>query len=399
MVIPAASVFPDALGVSAAPDGKLVSDPARLIVGLMSGTSHDGVDAVLTGVAGSGTRTRAELVHHIHLKYPNALRKDIARAFEEGRARDICELNFRLGRVFGKAALRCMEGAGISPDVVDAVASHGQTVCHIPPKGKRPGSTLQIGEPAVIARMTGLPVVADFRTADMAAGGHGAPLVPFADHVLFKKRTGVRAVQNIGGMANVTVVTPALRGVYAFDTGPGNSLMDIAMQALYNKPFDRGGNTAKRGRPDKRLLNELMRHPFLKKTPPRSTGRETFGPALLSKALARKLAPENIIATLTLFTALTIKDAYERFILKKHPIDEVVVSGGGVKNSYLMSLLKDALSPIRLTPVSDFGIPTEAKEALSFAVLANETLSGRPSNIPAATGATRHVILGNITLP
>lgn len=373
-------------------------ETARLIVGLMSGTSHDGVDAALVGVAGSGARAVAELVHHTHLRYPPALRDEISRAMV-GTAREACELNFRLGRVFGKAALGCMAGAGVSPAHVDAVASHGQTICHVPPKGRRGGSTLQIGEPSVIARMTGLPVISDFRTADMAAGGHGAPLVPFADHLMFKRRSGVLAALNIGGISNVTAVTPRIKDVFAFDTGPGNSLIDLAMRALFGKPLDRGGSTARAGRADKRLLALLMKHPYLKQRPPKSTGRETFGPGLADKTLARKLAPEDVVATFTHFTALSIKDAFDRFVLKAHRIEEVVVSGGGVHNAFLMELLTDALAPITVIPISDYGIPPEAKEAMSFAILANETLSGRPSNLPAATGATRRVILGKITLP
>jgi anhydro-N-acetylmuramic acid kinase len=370
----------------------------RLIIGLMSGTSHDGVDAVLARVAGSGPATRLTLLGHTSRPYPPQLRKSISRAFE-GSAAEICALNFRLGEVFAQAALRCALAAGVDMHRVDAVASHGQTICHIPPSGGRRGSTLQIGEPAVIAQRTGVPVVSDFRAADMAAGGEGAPLVPFADYVLFRKRAFC-AVQNIGGMANVTVVAPDLEGVYAFDTGPGNSLMDEAALMFFKKPFDRGGALAKKGAPDRGLLKKLLAHPYFRKPPPKSTGRELFGKAMLERIVRRhKLKAEDLMATLAHFTAASIRDAYRRFVLPRHELREAVFSGGGTKNGFLMGLLREYLHPLPVRDIEEFGIPSVAKEALSFTVLANETLGGRPSNLPGATGAERPVRLGKITYP
>lgn len=367
----------------------------RLILGLMSGTSHDGVDAALV----SFVRSRPRLVKHTHIAYPPALRQGIASAFE-GSTEAVCRLNFALGEAFARAALRCLREAGVAPPEVEAVASHGQTIHHIPPRGRRPGSTLQIGEPAVIAQRTGIKVVSDFRTADMALGGQGAPLVPFADHVLFRSRATC-CVQNLGGIANVTVVTPAIDEVFAFDTGPGNSLIDEAMRALFGKPMDRGGKVARKGKPDARLLSRLLGLPYFRKRPPKSTGRETFGSEMLKAILARsrKMRPEDVAATLTHFTARSIKDAYARFVFPKHDVKEVILSGGGARNTFLVGLLREELSPARVKLIDEFGIPAEAKEAMSFAILANETLRGRPSSLPRVTGASRAAVLGKITLP
>ncbi|MEJ2323357.1 MAG: anhydro-N-acetylmuramic acid kinase [Nitrospirota bacterium] len=367
----------------------------RLVLGLMSGTSHDGVDASLVGFAGG----KPGLLGHTRTPYSKSLRESIRSAFV-GTAEEVCRLNFSLGEVFARAALQCLREAGVEPSSVEAIASHGQTIYHIPPRGGRPGSTLQIGEPAVIAQRTGIKVVSDFRAADMALGGHGAPLVPFADHVLFRRRATC-CVQNIGGVANVTVVTPALEGVFAFDTGPGMCLVDEAMKALFGKPLDRGGRTARKGKADAGLLGRLRRHRYFRQRPPKSTGRELFGGGMLQKIFKHypQVRPEDLVATLTRLTALSIKDAYERFVFPEHKIGEVILSGGGARNDYLVSLLREELSPLKVTLIDELGIPAEAKEALSFAVLANETLRGRPSSLPRVTSASRAAVLGKITYP
>ncbi len=367
----------------------------RLILGLMSGTSHDGVDAALVEFSSGPPR----LVRHTHSPYPGALRERISSAFE-GTAEEVCRLNFALGESFARAALRCLREAGVEPSEVEAVASHGQTIFHIPPSKSRPGSTLQVGEPAVIAARTGIRVVSDFRAADMALGGQGAPLVPFADYILFRKKAPC-CVQNIGGIANVTAVARKLDDVYAFDTGPGNSLMDGAMKALFGKPFDRGGRTAGRGRPDAGLLRKLLRHPYFRKRPPKSTGRETFGRGMLETLLSssKKTRPEDLMATLAHLTALSIKDAYACFVFPEHDVREVILAGGGARNAYLVGLLREELAPVKVSLIDEYGIPAEAKEAMSFAILANETLRGRPSSLPRVTGASRAAVLGKITGP
>jgi anhydro-N-acetylmuramic acid kinase len=367
---------------------------ARLILGLMSGTSHDGVDAALVRVRGSGP----ELLHHLHLPFSPSLRAMISAA-PGGGVPELCRLNFELGDVFARAALKCAEESGVPLSSIDAIASHGQTICHIPPEGGKRGSTLQIGESAVIAEKTGVPVVSDFRVADMAAGGHGAPLVPYADYLLFRGRK-TRAVQNIGGIANVTVVTPEPGGLLAFDTGPGNCMMDAAARAVFGKPFDRGGKIARKGKPDDALLDDLMGLPYFSKKPPKSTGTDVFPLGLINRMLkGKRIMPEDLLATLAHFTARSIRDAYERFVYPRHRVSEVIVSGGGTRNVYLMELLRDGLGPLPVKAVEEYGIPAGAKEAMSFAALANETLSGNPSNVPSATGALRGVVLGKITPP
>lgn len=365
----------------------------------MSGTSHDGVDAAIIKIGETGSWP--ELLFSASYPFPKALREEISAA-PRAAADEVCRLNFRLARAFARAASSCIGASGIRPD---AIASHGQTIFHIPPRKGRPGSTLQIGEPSVIAGLTGIPVVAGFRPADMAAGGQGAPLVAFADHVIFRGK-GTKAVQNIGGIANVTVVTPSIDNVIAFDTGPGNCLIDIAMRTLFGRPMDRGGRMAARGKPDRALLKRLLAASYLKKAPPKSTGRELFGEAFLARILegakVKKQKPSfaaDLISTLTHFTALSIRDAYRRFILGSYPVSEIILSGGGAKNVYLAGLLREVMSPISVNRIEDYGIPGAAKEAMSFAILANETLSGRPSNVPGATGAGRKAVLGGLYLP
>ncbi len=373
--------------------------PSRLIIGLMSGTSYDGVDAALVRISGSGLKTMVKLLCHHHLVYPSSFRSRIA-SLLDGRPPDICRMNFELGDFFSKAALACINRSDLNMAQVDAIASHGQTVYHIPPELNRRGATLQIGEPAVIAHRTGLPVISDFRTADIARNGHGAPLVPYADYILFRRKGMVRAVQNIGGIANVTVVTPAIEDVIAFDTGPGICLIDEAMNLLFKKPFDKNGLIAKSGRVDTAILKELLSHPYFSKKPPKSTGREVFGRDLLHGISQKKrLRPEDLIATLTHLTAHSIKLSYERYILRQYNIHEIIIAGGGSRNPYLVSILKEVFKPIEIKPSEAYGIPSQAKEAMSFAILANETLSGNPSNLPRVTGATGRVILGKITLP
>lgn len=372
---------------------------SRLIVGLMSGTSYDGIDAALVKINGSGPGAKVKLLYHKNLSYSAAFRNRIASVFT-GTAPDICRMNFELGEFFAKAAEECIAKSGVKKKLIDAIASHGQTIYHIPPESNRRGSTLQIGESSVIARKTGLPVISDFRTSDIASGGHGAPLVPYADYLLFHKKGRIRAVQNIGGIANVSVLPDGMDNVLAFDTGPGNCLINDAMELHFRKPFDKGGAIAESGIPDKNILKSLLSLPYFSRKPPKSTGKELFGRELLNRIISKKrMRPEDLIATLTHFTAYSIKKAYSRFILARYEVTEIIVSGGGAKNTYLMSLLKDLFSPIEILPSDFFGIPAMSKEAVSFAILANETLSGNPSNLPKVTGASEKVMLGKLTLP
>ncbi len=369
------------------------------IIGLMSGTSHDGVDVALVEIKPLDHEDLdLRLISHLHLPYKKKLRLRISDAFN-GNTEHICRLNFELGEIFAQAVLKLLESSGYKKGDIDAIASHGQTIYHIPPMKGKMGSTLQIGESSVIAEKTGILTISDFRTKDMAAGGQGAPLVPVADYFIFKKRNLVRAVVNIGGISNVTIVKDRLDDTMGFDIGPGNCLIDEAVK-FYSKgkiPFDKNGAIASKGRVVEPLLKELLSLPYFKKKPPKSTGREEFGSELVTQIFRKHRLPiQDILSTLSYLTATSIKDAVKPF----EP-EEVVLTGGGVKNLFLLSLINKLFSDtnIIVRKISDYGIPVEAKEALSFAIIGYLTLNMRTGNIPSATGARRGVILGKITLP
>jgi N-acetylmuramic acid 6-phosphate etherase len=393
-----------------------------IVIGLMSGTSADGTDAAIVRLEGAPPALIWDVLGHTHVPHPPALRDEIFACFrpETGSVDRLCRLNFALGRAFGAATLHAIAQAGLMPSDIDLIGSHGQTMWHIPPSAdSMEGATLQLGEPAVIAEMTGIPVVSNFRARDIAAGGHGAPLVAYVDALLLTHSTLTRAAQNIGGVANVTYLSPQPSAIsdqplansqspitdsqspFAFDTGPGNMLIDYAAVRASDGAltFDQDGALAARGRMDEALLRELLREPYLHQPPPKTTGRELFGAQfgarVWEQGLAQGLAPEDIVATLTAFTAASIAQAYRDF-LPTLP-DEVIVSGGGARNPTLMAMLRDHLPGIRVVPSDAVGLGVEAKEAVAFAVLAYETWHGRPGNLPAATGAHRAVILGDIT--
>ncbi len=370
----------------------------------MSGTSADGVDVAIVDISARSV----QLVAHDMFPYPPALRKSIFQLFQPQTARldDICHFNFVLGEVFALAVLRLCKKTGVRLSSLDLIGSHGQTIYHNP-HGTRFGrrviaSTLQIAEPSVIAQRLGVTTVADFRPRDIAAGGEGAPLVPYADSVLFRSRSRSRAIQNIGGIANVTYLPPRCRpdGVLAFDTGPGNMILDRLVSILTRgrQSFDRNGALASRGDVDADLLRGMLGHPFFRRRPPKSTGREQFGWAYADdfyrRARGKNLPPESILATAAAFTAASMEDAYRRFL----PVfpDEVILCGGGVHNRTLVEMLRQRLAPARVILMDELGIPADAKEAISFAILAYAAVKGIPNNIPAATGARQAVILGKI---
>lgn len=373
-------------------------------VGLMSGTSLDGVDAVLAEITGRGTDTRVRVLHFATLPIPPELKAQIKAACRENTSGVdlICSLNFSLGHLFAEAAKTVCAQADFPLEKLDFIASHGQTVWHIPrPAGDRVRSTLQIGEPAVIAYETGVRVVSNFRTMDMAAGGEGAPLVPYSEFVLYGSRTEHVALQNIGGIGNVTVIpaTGNIDDVFAFDTGPGNMVIDELCQLLFGLPYDVGGAIAARGRVNEALLDEMMAHPYISLTPPKTTGREVFGEAY-TRDLAHRCAgmpKEDLVATATRFTARSIAYNYQRFVIPKVPIDKVVVGGGGAHNAALLDFLRAELPGVRVLTQEEMGFSSDAKEAVAFVVMGNETLHGYPSNVLTATGAREKVILGNIT--
>lgn len=366
----------------------------------MSGTSVDGIDAALVRLKPGG-RVDFSLEAFITFPYAPKDRAAILRLCERGKAdvQDICVMNFRLGELFAEAVLELLEDAGVSPEEVDVIGSHGQTIWHIPGR-----ATLQIGEPAVIAQRTGIVTVADFRPADIAAGGQGAPLVPYLDEILFGGSSLTTAVQNIGGIGNVTVVGGRAAAVpwMAFDTGPGNMVIDAVVEAVTGgaATFDAGGMMAARGVVQESLLHELMQHPYFRERPPKTTGRELFGREFSHRLLQEnRFAPEDLVATVTAFTAESISDQYRRFILPyTGRIDRVIVGGGGSHNTTLLKMIGERVGcPVYVH--EDFGLSSDAKEAVAFALMAHAALCRKGNNVPRATGARRRVVLGKIVYP
>ncbi|MBS1151295.1 MAG: anhydro-N-acetylmuramic acid kinase [Myxococcaceae bacterium] len=362
-----------------------------MVVGLISGTSVDAIEAVVCRIAGTGRTVSLRLLSHVTLPFTP---KFVRRVMEADSARELCALNFVLGELFAEAALAAIGVAELKPSQVDVIGSHGQTVAHLR------GATLQLGEAAVIAERTGIPVVSDFRTRDVAAGGEGAPLVPYADWVLFRKPGELRALQNIGGIANVSVVSSKLEDTLAFDTGPGNMLLDAVVRLMTNgrQGYDRDGKLARKGEVMLPLLKRLCRHPFLKRPPPRSAGRDQFGESL-ANVLWKEFAdrPYDLLATLVAFTVEATAQAYEKWVLPRRKISGVWLSGGGSRNPLLVAGFKARLAPLPVEPLDALGFPEGAKEAACFALLASEHLEGTPQNIPGATGARRRVLLGKLT--
>ena len=373
-------------------------------IGLMSGTSADSIDAACVRIEGAPPRLDWELLSFITLPMTQELRQEIFAAFrpETGTVDKLCQLNFTLGEWFAKASLEAIKAAKLTPDQVDFIGSHGQTVWHIPPNTDQGvPSTLQLGNPAVIAERTGVTVVSDFRSRDMAAGGQGAPLVPFVDNLLLSHPTLSRAVQNIGGIGNVTFLPAGGKGeAFGFDTGPGNMLLDRAAEVLTQGQMrcDMDGKMAFAGKVHENFLRKWMEEePYFAQKPPKSTGRELFGVQrcdVYLKELAG-LSREDILATLTAFTARSTAEAYRNF-LPALP-DEVLLCGGGARNPAIAAMLQKELPNSRIGRTEDAGLPGDSKEAVAFAVLGYETMNHRPGNLPAATGAKGPVVLGSIT--
>jgi len=378
----------------------------KLVIGLMSGTSVDGIDAALVRIDGSGLGMKVETLGFATYLFPPTIRQRIFELFNPatGSVDKVCEMNFVVGEAFADAALKIASACGVRIQDIDLIGSHGQTIYHIPKVGREGPwagrSTLQIGEPAVIAERTGVTTVADFRTRDIAAGGQGAPLVPYVDYLLFTHPEASRAIQNIGGIGNVTYL-PRNAGalmVTAFDTGPGNMLIDGAMTVLTSgqMSFDKDGIWASRGKAEPSMLSELMGHPFIHLDPPKTTGREDFGLQFcrpLVEKWRNRLSDYDVITTVTAFTAESISFAYRRFL---GAVDEVILGGGGSNNPVLVEMIRERLPDVRLLRHEDLGISSDAKEAIAFAILANEAMRGNTMNLPGATGARKQVVLGKI---
>ncbi len=384
---------------------KLVKKDKRLAVGLMSGTSLDGVDAALVEIRGCGRDTRVRLIDFITLPYDSKEKNELVRLCSPATSsvEEVCRMNAYLGRKMAQAALEVISKAGFAADAVDFISSHGQTVYHMPEEH----ATLQIGDLSEIALGTGCPTVGDFRPADMAVGGQGAPLVPFTDYLLFGSSEKGRVFINIGGISNVTILKAGARpqDVVAFDTGPGNMLIDaiVKIGTHGSSNYDKGGQLAAGGSICSEWLSEMLSSDsFIYKNPPKSTGREYYSmdmaKRLWAEGIRRGLSFADITATVTAYTASSILLHFKNYIDKEFDISEVLVGGGGVYNATLMKALEQGLKQT-VAPMESLDFSSDAKEAIAFAILGNEFLFGNPNNLPSATGASRPVVMGKLALP
>ena len=375
----------------------------KFAIGLMSGTSLDGIDVALAKVAGFSMSTKLHWLDFKTYPYEPEDLKVIKQVMSSPvDIRLVSSLHNRLGHVYADAVIKFCETHDIMLTDLAFIASHGQTICHLGVSdASYTRSTLQLGDGSIIAQRCLTDVVSDFRSADMAVGGQGAPLVPYADYVLFGQSGSGRIMQNIGGIANLSVLSRQgrLEDIMAFDTGPGNMVLDAAVQHFFDLPYDEDGTIARHGRLDQALLNALKQHPFFNEKPPKSAGREQFGQAFFNKLLTRyaNVCAEDMVATLTRFTVDTILEAYQRFVLPQYSIDEVIISGGGAYNKTILEQLNLGLPSCKVMPLEALGLNSKAKEAMCFIVLANETLQGQPANVPSATGASRPAVLGKIS--
>ena len=387
------------------PFTELWSKPSRLVVGLMSGTSADGIDAVLTRITGFGLTTKVEQLGFYFLPFDAPTRERILAVAggDFGGSREICLLGTHLGRLYAQAVRELLRATGT--ERVDLIGNHGQTVWHIPEEEAYLGTgirgTLQIGDPSYLAEEFGCPVVSDFRIRDMAAGGLGAPLVPYTEFLLYRSETEDVALQNIGGIGNVTLLPAgcSLDQVTAFDTGPGNMVMDALVAKLTEgrQSYDDGGRLAASGRVIPELLAYMLEDPYLAKQPPKTTGREYYGREYVDRILAFGDYPlVDVLTTATAFTAHSIALSLRRFAAKLP--DRLVVAGGGSRNPTLLSFLQQALPEVKVQIQEDLGYDSDAKEAVAFALLANEALFGVCNNAPSATGASHGVVMGRINL-
>lgn len=379
----------------------------------MSGTSLDGVDAVLARLEGTGKDITFDILGFDHMPWPDALRRLILANStpEHSTVFDISQLNVRIAHAYAEAVERVAAAAGHAVSDIDLVGTHGQTIHHVPFPADCAGSditsTLQVGDPSVLANLLQVPVVGDFRVADMALGGQGAPLVPYFDYVCFCDEQETRGLLNLGGIANITILPAGAdrSDVFAFDTGPGNMVIDALSAMLLGEPYDDKGRRAARGRTDDSLMAALLEDAYFVREPPKSTGREYFGASFAERLVTRcreevnDPGPEDILAVGTMLTVLSVYQAYARFVRDSCTLDTLIVSGGGVRNDYLMDRLANVFAPIPVRAIGEYGIRSDAKEALCFAVLAHEAVNGVETNLPSVTGASRATTLGKFCIP
>jgi len=389
---------------------KLQNKKKKLVIGLMSGTSVDGIDSALVEITGNGINTKFKELFFSTYPYPKGLKELILKNSlkETSNVEDICRLNFLIGKLFAKAAIKLCKDYGISINQIDLIGSHGQTIHHLPEEkklfGEKIKSTLQIGDPSVISKLTGVVTVGDFRTGDMALGGQGAPLVPYFDFLTFRSKKVNRALLNIGGIANITLLKKkaTIDDVIAFDTGPGNILIDLLAKKYFNKKFDKDGKIASSGKLNESLLQKIIElDEYINKKPPKSTGRERYNEEFFRDALKEfhNIPPLDIITTFTEYTAYAVYHNYQKFLKKICEISELLVSGGGSNNLFIMkSLQKYFGEKVKVVKVETDKMSVDSKEAVCFAIFANETISGNPINIPSVTGASSKTILGKICL-
>jgi anhydro-N-acetylmuramic acid kinase len=383
---------------------------SMMVAGVMSGTSADGIDVALVKITSSAGAPKLKLLAHYAISYPAALRRAVLAAMnaKETSTAELARLNWRLGMAYADAVSAALAK---HPVKLDLIGCHGQTIYHqgkaAPYAGRPVACTWQLGEPALLAAKAGVPVVSNFRPADMAAGGQGAPLVSFLDFVLFAHPKRARVLQNIGGIGNLTFIPAGARAdqLVAFDTGPGNMVMDALTEQLFAKRFDRNGSIAKRGRVLTGVVETLLRDGYFSEPPPKSAGREEFGKEFAARLLdlcrRESEKPEDAVATATALTAETIAVSYRRFVQPFAGAAKVdyILSGGGAHNATLVAMLRERLEPAgcKVLLIDDAGLPSQAKEAVAFALLAWQTWHGLPSNVPSATGAHRPAILGAIS--
>lgn len=387
----------------------------RRVVGMMSGTSVDGVDAALVEISGTDSEPKVKLLAFENKPYPPQVREKIFSLFTPANATvdKVGYMNFLLGEIYAKSALSVIEKAGLKPEDIDAVGSHGQTIWHAPipesPDGIPVAYTVQIGEGSVIAERTGITTISDFRVADMAAGGQGAPLVPFSEYLLYRREKETILLQNIGGIGNMTVMPAGAkpRDIFAFDTGPGNMIIDAVISAMTHgeKTYDAGGEMAAKGRVCDALLELLKEEPYYSQPLPKTTGREHFGVQYTAKILdwwkQNPIPAEDLLATVTDLTAYSIADAYERYVLPKYQASEIIVGGGGSYNATLLGFMKKRFAPhgVAVRTQEDLGLSSDAKEAVAFALMADCCLRGKANTLPSVTGAQHPAVMGKVSQP